>query len=721
MKPPSFLKKFSGKTLIVFAGIAIAFAILFFIWQKNKYRFVGEKLKKTIASETDSLYRIKYDSLHFDEVLGTAYLKNVHVTPDTLSIRKMKIDDMPVFFLDIKISSIAVTGVQTDKALTGKYLIGDSVIINNPRVQVFFARPISKETKVDIEAKKLYEKILGDMKLIKVGYLIIKNAQVNGTNFFTSDKDFSCVDANIELKDILIDSVHNYDTTRTLFCKEADVNIRSFDTYNQNIREFAFSNINFNGAGNVLKIENVKANRISDTDSSKLVEAEHLSLQGLDANEFVKNKNIVVSKVACQSIDFFEAKQVKAQRSRPDDIKTEDSTGFSHSYSIALKLLQFPSIKYIQQPGSKFKIGKVGLTINEVISPELINVQQQPFEYSKEVEIRCNKVLLNSKSNDYTSSLNDIIINTRRKNLRIGSFNIKPHLGEADFASKSEYQRDRYDVSLSGIELKGINLENLLNEKVIADELVVKKTTALIYRSLEKPLKKESKVGNYPSQLLKRIDLPIDITKATFYNTLVEYKEKEKLSDSTGKVQFDNTLLTVDNITNISSSLKENDQLKISFRTKALGSIPVRGTFQFRINDTAGNFIAKGSVQSFDADLLNKIAIPMALVRINTGTIDDINFEFKGDNLGAGGPMVMKYHDFKVDVLKKDEESNEVKKKGLMSLFANIIIINNNPRNGELRKVEPYYKRDINKSFFNLVWKTMFTGIQETVGVPKKK
>jgi hypothetical protein len=68
--------------------------------------------------------------------------------------------------------------------------------------------------------------------------------------------------------------------------------------------------------------------------------------------------------------------------------------------------------------------------------------------------------------------------------------------------------------------------------------------------------------------------------------------------------------------------------------------------------------------------------------------------------------------------LKRDDDTKEIKKKGLTSFIANVIVKNDNPKNGDLRTVDPKYDRDIHKSFFNLVWKTIFTGMKKTVGVP---
>ena len=158
--------------------------------------------------------------------------------------------------------------------------------------------------------------------------------------------------------------------------------------------------------------------------------------------------------------------------------------------------------------------------------------------------------------------------------------------------------------------------------------------------------------------------------------------------------------------------------MKISFETKALAAIPVKGSFTFFLNSTEGKFTADGHVSSFDAPFLNEVSVPIGLIRLKAGTIHSLDFSFTGDNLQAGGKLLMKYNDLKVDVLKRDRKSNSIKKKGIKSLLANIIVKNDNPRNGQLLEVNPSYDRDVQRSFFNLIWKTIFTGMKKTAGVP---
>lgn len=703
------------------AGVLIALAIVFFIWEKNKYHIVNETIADTIAKKTDSLYTVKYDSLHFDEILGTAYLENIHVEPDTVRMKNMAFEDLPFVLLDIKIKSINVTGVKTDKALMGQQMIGDSVVINDPEVTVYFVKSLRKQTNINVEAKTVYDEILGNLNLIKAGHVFINNAVVKGLAFQSKEKAFDFVDGNIQLRDVLIDSAHNRDTSRTLFCKQADLQVSSFITYNHSRPELRVSNINFQGEQNWLSLGGIQFNRFEDetSDSSRLLNAQNLRLEGLDANEFVKNKNIVVGKITCQHINLFAPLFSEIKSGPPKKPKPVDTTGFRHVYSIDMNHLSFPNVTYKTLPGSRLKLGNIGIKINNVTADEIYRVQKHPLDYSKEVEVNCSNITVSSKKGDYNYIYRNVVLNSFRKQLDIGSYIVKPLYGERAFANREKFQRDRYDVVMKGVSLEGIDMKNLIEKKILASQLRIKNLSAKIYRDLQKPLRNKSKVGRYPSQLLGKIDIPVNIEKATISNAFIEYREREALSDSTGSLTFTGATLSISNITNADDAIQKNDKLNISFGAKALGTIPIKGSFIFTLKDTSGNFTATGNLPGFDAHLLNQVAIPMALMRINTGNITSIKFNFKGDNYGAGGKMVMKYTDLKVDVLKRDStKESGVKKKGITSLLANIIIKNDNPRNGNLREVNPHSDRDVRKSFFNLVWKTMFVGMKKTMGIP---
>jgi hypothetical protein len=212
---------------------------------------------------------------------------------------------------------------------------------------------------------------------------------------------------------------------------------------------------------------------------------------------------------------------------------------------------------------------------------------------------------------------------------------------------------------------------------------------------LHKPLKEESKVGNYPSQLIMKLGQPVDIKNIKIKNAFVEYRENQKVSDSVGVVQFTNASFDISNITNIPEAIRKNNVLTISFEANALAAIPLKGNFKFLLGNKNGDFLVNANVKAFDAKVLNKVSVPMALVKINSGKINSIDFHFKGNNKKASGSFLMNYKDMKIDVLKRDEDSKKIKKRGFLSFAANLLVENKN--SGKSVKAE--YDRNIYRLF----------------------
>ena len=712
------LQNLSSKTLLIILGILIALTIVIFVWQSNKYKIVRDTVKSTVAKKSDSLYSVKYDSLSFDAVSGFATLKNVSITPDTLRLKRMSIEDQPDFLFDIQIKSISVTGVKTDKAVIGKKLVGDSVILDHPLITIYNLKAVKKDSKINSQTQEFYKQVLGNLGLIKANTVLVNNVNIHGVDFYTKQKQFDAVNANFQLEDLAIDSVTNLDTNRILFSRQVAFTLDTFYNYNNNRKQLTVKKIAFSGKYKTLLFDEINLNRFAAPagDPIRLVDAKLLKLSGVNTNEIIKNKNLVVDTILCKQITYYQAPANKS--GKKGETESNDSTGFINAYGVAMKHLEFGDVKIVPFKKSTYSVGKISIKINGVKSESIRELSDEPIKYSDEIAIATNKITLKSKDNKYNYNFSNVLINSKSKELKIDHFSIVPYTGEKQFAAKEKFQQDRYDVNLSGITLKGIGMENLLNNKIEASELVINNTTAKIYRDLQKPLKKESKVGNYPSQMIQKLDMPVNIRKATLVNANIEYREKEIASDSTGVVSFTGARLVITNITNIPVAIKQNNELNIAFNANALGSIPFKGNFKFLMNSSNGDFVVNGHLSAFDALKLNKVSIPMALVKVKSGKINSLDFNFTGNNTGAKGTFVMKYEDFKVDVLKKDKKSGEVKKKGLITFVANTLVKNNNPQNGKLREETPSFERDVYKSFFNLVWKTIFNGLKSTVGIP---
>jgi hypothetical protein len=711
---------FKKRILFVLIGIIVLVITGYFVWQKFKYQIVRNTVETTVAEQTDSLYTVKYDSLNFDAVTGNASLRNIRIIPDTERAKSLSGEKMPDFMLDVSIQSITLTGAKTAKALSGTNIEADSVIIHNPVIILYSMRPLQKGTKIESEAGSFYQSILGKLKLIKVGFVFISNVNVKGIDVNSNEKNFDFINGKFLLEDVLIDSSHNYDTSRVLFCKQAAFTVDSFFSYNHNRKEFSVRDVNFLGREKQLLFDEIVINRF-DNDTSKgtrLLDAKTLKLSGVNSDQVVKNKNLFVDTILCKQINLYELSAENLKTTAGDKAKSTDSTGFANVYGIYLMHLNFPNVSFIPFAKSKYSVGNIAVKIDDVKTDQIVKLESHPMDYTKEAEVALSSFGIKSKDNSYNFEFKNIVVNSLAKELRISSFDVVPFLGEKQFANHFPVQKDRFEVSMKGISLNDIDMNSLVDNRLEAAALVIENISAKISRDKHKPLEKKSKVGNYLSQMLVKLDQPINIAKASFKNAFVEYRENQQNTDKVGDVTFENTSFDISNITNMPDAIKRNSQMIISFDTKVLGKIPLKGNFKFKLDSDNGSFTTTGHADAFDASVLNKISIPMGLIKINSGEIKQLNFNLRGNDNKASGDFVMQYSNLNVDVMKIDKDTKKVKKRGLLSMAANMVVKDSNPSSGNLRSETPEYDRDIYKSFFNLVWKTIFTGMKQTAGIP---
>jgi len=220
-------------------------------------------------------------------------------------------------------------------------------------------------------------------------------------------------------------------------------------------------------------------------------------------------------------------------------------------------------------------------------------------------------------------------------------------------------------------------------------------------------------VGKYPHQLLEKINLAFSVNQVIINNGEVVYKERSDLSNKTGVVFFKNIRGTISNVTNMKEVISKNSLLTLDATASFMGLTSLHSLWKLPLNSTNGAFEVSGEAGSFNGPALNPMIEALGMASIKSGKVNKLTFNMKGNNYNATGSTVFLYNDLKVELLKKD--STEIKKKSLMSILSNALIKDANPQKDVIRTGEINFQRDITKSFFNLVWKGVFSGIKKTV------
>ncbi|OQP65998.1 hypothetical protein A3860_15530 [Niastella vici] len=447
-------------------------------------------------------------------------------------------------------------------------------------------------------------------------------------------------------------------------------------------------------------------------------------ITGVQTNAAVINKQVLATRIKLTSpmVTMYRSRRAATEK---DTTPTKDKI-----YQVLLRGLQKINVDTILITDADYHIcrwpngdtifsaSKINATLHHITISDSTSTDTSRVLFAENASLDVHKLLLRKRDHLYHYQFNGIELRSANRSFAIKHLQIIPLLGEAAHMRAVKWQTDRLDFDLYNLLFKQVNVQEILNGNLIANELTVKNAQFKVFRDKSYPMKKESKVGHYPQQEFLKVPVDVAIKKVVVQNGSIEYKEKEVLTGSSGVLVFDNVNASLLNVTNRRNN---NGICTIHFNSLLQGKIPVNATLQLYLNSSNGRFTLNGSMKGTDATIFNPLSKPMALVEINSGNIHSLDFNLMGDDHKAKGIIQLLYDDLKIKILKQEETAGPYKARKMISLLANIKIINANPDGKKpVRIVTVNHQRDIYRTLFTLIWKSIFEGAQKTVGIDGK-
>jgi hypothetical protein len=333
--------------------------------------------------------------------------------------------------------------------------------------------------------------------------------------------------------------------------------------------------------------------------------------------------------------------------------------------------------------------------------------------FSKDLSVLTKKIELPIRKGNYTLQVTDLNFDSRAGFFQTGQIRLKSGLSETEFARSHSYATDRFDLTVSRTDLRSISRSGILYQQLKADSLDMEGLSLLVYRDKSVPHDSINRTHDYPQEAIMKLAVPVYLKKISIKNGYIEYKERNDKSDSSGKVSFFHVQSTIGQVTNMPEYIRQNNQMLVRFKADFLNATPFAAEIRMRLNDHRGKFDMDASLGELDAPALNALLKPMALAELKKGKINELQYHLDATNTEACGKLLFRYENFSVKLLKKDEDKNRYKTKLLPTLAAGLLVKDSNPMNGKMRTADINYTRDIHRSIFNLMWKSLFAAIKE--------
>lgn len=450
---------------------------------------------------------------------------------------------------------------------------------------------------------------------------------------------------------------------------------------------------------------------------------EHLLVKNVDIAALLESSVLNLSSVTISGgeLQIEQGKGTNALESAVDDA-TKEKPGRKktiRAVKIDSILLSQLDIVYTNRKKSKTGVRSVHLDIYDFNSDSIQPGRLQSLGF-RAFRLAIDSVHQDIAEKKYRIGASQLILKGEKEmQAVIRDAHLRPTSGQSleALAAREPEQQDIYRASVTEVVIDAFDFQGFLEDSMIRTPLIVLKNPRLqIFNDRSLPPPTRSKIGRNPHQLIQKLPYGLEIPLIKVENGSVEYMEKNKDGTDVGKIRFQSIK---GNAGPIYKGVREQGSLTLDLQSQLMGKVPLNAKFHFPPGNK-GSFTVRASLAPFDLDILNPVVEPLAKVSLRSGRATALSINIRGNDRSATGDIKFLYEDLKADVLKEKEDGNTVKRP-VVSLLANTILRSNN--RADDRHANSYsvqQEREPTKSFFNLIWKTIFAGIKESAGVPEK-
>jgi hypothetical protein len=328
----------------------------------------------------------------------------------------------------------------------------------------------------------------------------------------------------------------------------------------------------------------------------------------------------------------------------------------------------------------------------------------------KSIEGQVTNISISRHQGMYGLTIGNIGFNTETGLITIDSTLVIPNFTKFEFAKQPDGKPGRLNLSIPQVTITGIDFSRLADTTWVASKIEIKSFD--LYYFKDKRFTTIPK-KNKPLPMVAFLNLPytIKVDSITVHNSHVVYEEFPKTGIESGTISIDaiNAVFT-----DFNNRIEKGDPTFATLQTNALlmNSGRINATFQFPL-DGSPAYHAKGSVSEMSFDQLNPILKSVADVRVESGYLNTLTFNYTYTDLASKGLLEVDYKDLYVTILNKNKEStNQVK-----TLVANTFVKSkiDQTHTAVRRSAVIDIERDRTKSIFNIWTKSLLDGLKRSM------
>ena len=152
--------------------------------------------------------------------------------------------------------------------------------------------------------------------------------------------------------------------------------------------------------------------------------------------------------------------------------------------------------------------------------------------------------------------------------------------------------------------------------------------------------------------------------------------------------------------------------MKIDVNTKFMNLTPLNVHMVLPLKDDQNTFFFSGELGPSPFNYYDSVVYPALGLKVFQGDLQRLTFKASANHSSSSGTMIMRYTNLEAEVFKLKNTDRS----GFFSWGVNTLIHKSNPgKNGDVREVMMNFDRVSYKGFGNVLWKTLQSGIVNTI------
>ncbi len=431
-----------------------------------------------------------------------------------------------------------------------------------------------------------------------------------------------------------------------------------------------------------------------------------VSASGINLVELLLHKNFIVDELTIGNGKIYYDKSIswKNQERPNSDYRT-----------LFIKHLSFSTIDILIKTNTTHNFSaQFGCTLTDIDLK--IDSSHNLIYAAKTLEIEAKNIIINEHEGMYGGKIARLYCNTKEQRIQVDSASLIPNFGKFEFAHQFGKQTDRVTLSIPKILIEGVHFKEILDSSFIASKMQIQSFNVVAFRDKRVPTLYEPRVP-LPMESFLKFPYKVKLDSVVITNSMVTVEEIQEKGTKSSSITFEDINASLTGFNNRIQD-KSQDHALLHATGMLMGVGKINALFRLPLDGTS-IYNAKGSVSKMHFAKLNPALEPLANIRIESGYLNELTFDFNYNEFVSKGVLEIEYQGLHLIALGKNHHStNEIR-----TLLLNAIVKNDrnqylsSSKRGGVIDIE----RDRKRFIFNVWWKSIQDGLKSIVFRTGKK